>query len=74
MDIGTIKKDWYDDSRHNGFTHEEIESWFSEMQNADCEIDKELTVWVSRTSGEYTGGLWLDQDRIDDICARIDGQ
>jgi type IV secretory pathway ATPase VirB11/archaellum biosynthesis ATPase len=72
-DIGIISRDWYEGALQNG-THEEIESWFSEMQNADCEIDKELTVWVYRTSGEYTGGLWLDQDLIDDICRRIDAQ
>ena len=73
MDIGTIKKERYDAARQNG-THEEIESWFSEIQNADCSIDKDLMVWQSRTSGEYTGGLWLDQYSIDEICARIDAQ
>jgi hypothetical protein len=66
MDIGTIRRQWYDDCKGNGFSHEEIESWFSEMQNADCEIDEHLTVWDGRR--------WLDQDRIDEICARIDVQ
>jgi hypothetical protein len=61
---GRIKKDWYEGALQNG-THQDVESWFSEMLNWDCEIGNDLTAWARS---------WLSQDRIDEICARIDAQ
>jgi hypothetical protein len=67
---GKINRDWFNECSVNG-DHGDIEDLFSEIQNADCEIDSTLSVWVS---GGHNGGAWLDQETINDICERIDNQ
>ena len=70
---GRINKEWYEDCKHNGWLHEEIESWFCEIGNKPHHITDDLSVWT-RDYSSSGPGIWLSQDRIDEICARIDAQ
>lgn len=61
---GKINSDWFDEAMCC-VTRDEVIQWFCTATNsANVEIDSDLCVSVDNK--------WLSQDRIDELCQRID--
>jgi hypothetical protein len=65
MVAGRINPDWLIAAKSNTLSMREIVDWFRTATNvSDVCFGDGGEVWV--------GNRWLDQDAIDELCARID--
>lgn len=67
MSAGKISKEWFENAATNESQDNTIEDWFSEHTNCKVEINEAGEVWLESSQS------WLSQDRIDEICSKIDG-
>jgi len=65
MAAGRINPDWLIAAKSNTPSMREIADWFRTATNRS-------DVWFGDAGEVCVGDRWLDQDAIDELCARID--